>query len=151
MPSKKPRSLKTSGEFHFSSGARQKFQKGLREYFVYRDLGMEEATGGALQAHQLRAVPGQGVDSGWHKHKLGFQMVYVLKGWVIFEYEGVGRKKLTAGSCVYQPPGIKHREIEHSDDLDMLEITSPAQFKTFEVKAPKKAVKKAAKKAVKKA
>jgi quercetin dioxygenase-like cupin family protein len=63
-------------------------------------------------------------------------MVYVLKGWVRFEYEGTGEVTLQAGSCVHQPPGIKHREIAHSDDIEMLEITSPAEFKTRLVEAP---------------
>ena len=37
---------------------------------------------------------------------------------------------LEAGSSVYQPPRIRHREIAHSDDLEMLEITAPATFET---------------------
>jgi quercetin dioxygenase-like cupin family protein len=41
--------------------------------------------------------------------------------------------RLVAGSCVYQPPGIRHREIGHSDDVEMLEIVMPADFATEEV------------------
>jgi len=55
----------------------------------------------------------------------------VLKGWVLFEYEGVGRVMMKAGSCFYQPPRIRHREIRHSRDVQMLEIVAPASFKTF--------------------
>jgi hypothetical protein len=62
------------------------------------------------------------------------QFVYVLKGWVLFEYEGVGRVMMKAGSCFYQPPRIRHRELEHSRDIEMLEIVSPANFKTREAK-----------------
>jgi hypothetical protein len=29
-----------------------------------------------------------------------------------------------------QPPGIKHREVTHSDDLELIEICSPASFET---------------------
>ena len=57
-------------------------------------------------------------------------MVYILKGWVKFHYEGVGDVTLEAGSCVHQPPGIKHIEIDHSDDVEILEIVLPAEFKT---------------------
>jgi quercetin dioxygenase-like cupin family protein len=57
-------------------------------------------------------------------------MVYVLKGWVKFRYEGVGEVILSAGSCVHQPPGIRHIEIEHSDDVELLEIVMPAEFRT---------------------
>jgi len=49
---------------------------------------------------------------------------------MIFEYEGYGQHKLVAGSTVYQPPGIKHKEIDHSDDFEVLEITMPAEFET---------------------
>jgi mannose-6-phosphate isomerase-like protein (cupin superfamily) len=63
-------------------------------------------------------------------------MVYVLKGWVRFEYEDIGEVELRAGTCVYQPPRIRHREIAHSDDLELVEITSPAEFVTREVPAP---------------
>jgi hypothetical protein len=31
---------------------------------------------------------------------------------------------------VHQPPGIRHIEMEHSDDVEMLEIVMPAEFKT---------------------
>ena len=66
-------------------------------------------------------------------------MVYVLKGWVRFEYDGVGEVMLEPGSCVFQPPGILHREIAHSEDLELIEITSPAEFETVAVEAPLKA------------
>ena len=50
--------------------------------------------------------------------------------WVIFKYEKEGEFKLKEGDCVHQIPGIKHEEIEHSVDLEMLEITMPADFET---------------------
>lgn len=112
------------------------FEGGLRGFFEYRDLGIREATGGRVGAHVIRAKPGEGARPAWHRHELGFQMVYVLKGWVEFEYEGQGRVRLEAGSCVHQPPGIRHREVAHSDDVEMLEITTPAEFATEETAAP---------------
>ena len=51
-----------------------------------------------------------------------------------FKYENEGEFKLKEGDCVHQIPGIKHEEIEHSDDLEMLEITMPADFETKLVK-----------------
>ena len=42
-------------------------------------------------AHVVRAREGVKSGFGWHKHILDFQMYYVLKGWVEFDYEGVGR------------------------------------------------------------
>lgn len=103
---------------------------GLRPFFEYRQLGISQATGGKFGAHVIRAVPGMKSPGAWHAHDLDFQMVYVTRGWVVFEYEGEGRHVLRAGSCVLQPPGIAHREIGHSDDLELIEITSPAEFST---------------------
>ena len=57
----------------------------------------------------------------------------MLKRWIEFEYEGQGHVRLEAGSCVHQPPGIRHRELGHSDDVEMLEIVLPADFATEEV------------------
>ena len=103
---------------------------GLRSFFEYRDLGIEESTGGKVGAHVIRAVAGKHASGESHRHHLDFQMVYVLKGWVRFWYEGQGEVLLKLGSCVHQPPGIVHREIEHSDDLELIEITLPADFAT---------------------
>jgi len=109
---------------------------GLRSFFEYRGLGIDEATGGKFGAHVIRAVPGADSPGALHVHALDFQMVYVTKGWVEFEYEGEGLQMLRAGSCVLQPPGIRHREVRHSDDMELIEITSPAEFETFEKEAP---------------
>lgn len=109
---------------------------GLRPFFEYRDLGINTATKGAYGAHVIRAVPGMESPATWHSHTLDFQMVYVTKGWVVFEYEGAGEQMLRAGSCVLQPPGIKHREVRHSDDMELIEIISPAEFATQEEVAP---------------
>ncbi len=109
---------------------------GLRAFFEYRDLGIRDATGGRFGAHVIRAVPGMESPGAWHSHELDFQMVYVTKGWVVFEYEGQGEHVLREGSCVLQPPGIKHREVRHSDDMELIEITSPAEFDTSDESAP---------------
>ncbi|MCZ0737333.1 cupin domain-containing protein [Phreatobacter sp. AB_2022a] len=104
--------------------------QGLRNFFVYRDLGIAKATGGRVGAHVIKAVPGAHAGGDKHTHTLDFQLVYVLKGWVRFWYEGVGEVLLEPGSCVHQPPGIVHQEIAHSDDLELIEITLPAEFPT---------------------
>ncbi len=103
---------------------------GLRPYFEYRDLGIRASTGGRAVMHVIRARGGHQATGEWHRHALQLQLVYVLKGWVRFEYEGVGEVRLEAGSCVHQPPGIRHREIEHSADLELIELVLPADFET---------------------
>jgi len=116
------------------------FDEGLRAFFAYRDLGIRDATGGTIGAHVIRAVPGEGAKPNWHTHDVSFQMVYVLRGWVEFEYEDIGVARLEAGTSVYQPPMIRHREIRHSDDLELLEITAPAEFVTAGAEAPQAAM-----------
>jgi quercetin dioxygenase-like cupin family protein len=103
---------------------------GLRPFFEYRDLGIRDATDGKVVAHVIRARPGVAAEHRRHRHEVEFQLVYVLKGWIRFEYEGAGEVLLTAGSCVHQPPGIRHKELGHSDDLELLEIVMPADFAT---------------------
>jgi mannose-6-phosphate isomerase-like protein (cupin superfamily) len=111
-------------------------KRGLRGYFEYRDLGIKRASGGKVVAHVIRARPGKAPHGDWHYHDCKVQFVYVLKGWVLFEYEGVGRVKMKAGSCFYQPPRIRHREIRHSRNLEMIEVVGPAGFKTYSSKTP---------------
>jgi quercetin dioxygenase-like cupin family protein len=112
------------------------FERGLRAFFEYRDLGIAKATDGAFGAHVIRGIPGEHATGQWHTHDLPFQMFFVLKGWVRFEYEDIGEKTFKAGDCCYQPRLVKHREIEHSDDVEILEITGPAEFETKVVPDP---------------
>jgi len=112
------------------------FTGGLRAFFEYRNLGVDDATQGKYSANVIRAVPGRHAEPAWHIHQLDFQMIYILQGWVTFEYEGQGEVTFRPGSAALQPPGIRHREIRHSDDLELIEITSPAEFKTESVDKP---------------
>ena len=111
------------------------FTGGLRAFFEYRDLGVNDATQGKYSANVIRAVPGRRAEPTWHIHNLDFQMIYILKGWVTFEYEGQGEVTFRPGSAALQPPRIRHREIQHSDDLELIEITSPAAFETESVES----------------
>ena len=118
--------------FNVSHLKKAKFaRRGLRSYFEYRDLGIRRATRGEVVAHVIRARPGKAPHGEWHAHDCKLQFVYVLKGWVLFEYQGVGKVRMKAGSCFYQPPKILHRELAHSRDLEMIEVVSPAKFRTF--------------------
>jgi quercetin dioxygenase-like cupin family protein len=125
-------------QFVHSEAANATWTPGMRKIFEYRDLGIEAGTDGEYMAHVIRA---KGEEEGdqiheWHNHECRFQMVFILKGWAKFEYEGVGIRTLREGDCINQIPMLKHREIECSDDLEMLEIVSPANFKTKIVNGP---------------
>lgn len=128
--------VRTKPRTTVSHAAERGFETGLRAFFAYGDLGIAGATGGRYGAHVIRAVPGRHAEPRWHRHALDFQMVWVVRGWVRFEYEDVGEVLLEAGSSVLQPPGVRHRELAHSDDLELVEITSPAEFATEVVDGP---------------
>ncbi len=126
-----------SRRFSVKHRAGSKFsRRGLRGYFEYRDLGIRRASRGKLIAHVIRARPGKAPHGEWHWHDCAVQFVYVLRGWAVFEYEGIGKVRMRAGTCFYQPPRIRHREIRHSKDLEMIEVVAPASFKTHSSAAP---------------
>jgi mannose-6-phosphate isomerase-like protein (cupin superfamily) len=123
---------RSAKRFSASHAATSKFVKrGLRGYFEYRDLAIKSATRGKVIAHVIRARPGKSPHGDWHYHDCDVQFVYVVKGWVRMEYEGIGRVLMKAGSCFYQPPRIRHRELAHSRNIEMIEVVSPANFRTY--------------------
>jgi quercetin dioxygenase-like cupin family protein len=114
------------------------YKTGLRSFMEYRDLGIERATHGQFRAHVIRIKQDGGGQhdlhtTGLHRHESDFQMFYVLKGWIKFVYEGQGEHTFQAGDCVLQPAGIVHNELDCSDDLEVLEIYSPAVHPTVVV------------------
>jgi hypothetical protein len=110
---------------------------GLRTYAKYRDLGIADASHGLARAHVIRLVgPCNPAEvSKLHFHDVEFQMVYVLKGWVKTYMEGHGETLMEQGSAWTQPPRIKHLIMDYSDDVELLEVILPAEFKTVELAA----------------
>ena len=119
-------------QFSTSFSKDASWQTGLRTFFEYRDLGIDQATSGMFNAHVIRvkkpveAYP----HTGPHVHELDFQMFYVLSGWITFTYKDQGEFTFGPGDCCLQPPGIVHDEIDCSEDLELIEFTSPAKFPT---------------------
>jgi mannose-6-phosphate isomerase-like protein (cupin superfamily) len=107
---------------------------GLRHFFLYRDLGIADATGGQVICHLVKAnadmPPEDG--TGWHKHECDFQIVIMMKGWARFMYEDKPTL-VQAGDVVHQRPGIVHYLFDYSPDMEYLEIVSPADFKTVDM------------------
>jgi mannose-6-phosphate isomerase-like protein (cupin superfamily) len=108
---------------------------GLRAYAHYRDLGFADASHGLAQAHVIRLIgPCNPAEvSKLHFHDVDFQMVYVLKGWVKTYLEGEGETLMQPGSAWTQPPRVKHMILDYSDDVELLEVILPAEFKTVEL------------------
>jgi len=67
-----------------------------------------------------------------HYHKVRFQLIYCLRGWVRVVYEDQGPPfVMEAGDCVLQPPEIRHRVLEASPGLEVIEISAPAEHETW--------------------
>jgi quercetin dioxygenase-like cupin family protein len=109
--------------------------QGLRDFFLYRDLGVAEATAGKVIAQLTRANNAPEKGTGWHYHVADFHIVIMLKGWARFMYEDQ-ETLVAAGDCVHQRPGIVHFLFDYSPDMEYIEIVGPADFKTIEVKGP---------------
>ena len=132
LPKAKTRPKQT---FTASHHREEDFEQGLRSYAKYRDLGMSRATNGMVQAHVVRFVPPcrPEVVSKRHYHEVDLQMVYVLKGWVKTYMDGIGETTMAQGSAWTQPPRIRHMILDYSDDVELLEVILPADFKTVEL------------------
>ena len=116
------------GDTEFASG-------GLRDFFLYRDLGIAAATKGKVLAQLVKANEPPADGTGWHRHVADFHIVIMLKGWARFMYED----KVTlveAGDCVHQRPGIVHYLFDYSPDMEYLEIVGPADFATIDMPGP---------------
>jgi quercetin dioxygenase-like cupin family protein len=112
------------------NGARARWGRG-RAGMRYRDL-IPDRQGGSVIASHIQIPDGGPVPDYVHFHKVRFQMIYCYKGWVRVVYEDQGPPfVLQAGDCVLQPPRIRHRVLESSPGLEVIEIGCPANHETF--------------------
>lgn len=96
----------------------------------YRDL-IPTRLGGSIIASHIRIPDGGPVPDMVHFHKVGFQLIYCYRGWVDVVYEDQGGPiRLHAGDCFIQPPEIRHRVLEASDGIEVIEIGVPADHVT---------------------
>jgi len=99
----------------------------------YRDLGIADATGGRVLMKHTRAIAPFDKETGFHWHDMDAHIVYVIRGWVRFAYEGMAEPvTVEAGSCISQPTGVPHNVVGRSDDLEAIEINIPAEHGTFD-------------------
>jgi len=96
----------------------------------YRDL-IPDRRGGRFIASHIRILDGGPVPDYVHHHDVEFQMIYCYRGWVRVVYEDQGPPFiLEAGDCILQPPHIRHRVLECSDHMEVIEVSSPAEHET---------------------
>lgn len=101
-----------------------------RAGMLYRDL-IPDRLGGSIMASHIRIPKGGPVPDMVHYHTIGFQLIFCYSGWVKLVYEDQGPPFiLEAGDCVTQPPEIRHRVLEASDNLEVIEIGVPAAHLT---------------------
>jgi mannose-6-phosphate isomerase-like protein (cupin superfamily) len=103
---------------------------GRRAFFKYRDLGVTDATDGQMRAQITSATQGMGKPTGWHYHVCDQQFVYMLKGWVDLEFEDGSKVRLMPGDSMMIPGGMRHNETGTADELEILEVSVPAQMNT---------------------
>ena len=102
-----------------------------RAGMLYRDL-LPDRAGGAVIVSHIQIPTGGPVPDYVHFHRVAFQLIYVLKGWVDVVYEGQGPPfRMHANDFVTQPPTIRHRVLRSSDGLEVLEIGLPAEHATI--------------------
>ncbi|MEP7273141.1 MAG: cupin domain-containing protein [Acidobacteriota bacterium] len=97
----------------------------------YRDL-IPGRMGGRIIASHIRIPNGGETPDYVHYHKVRFQMIFCNAGWARVVYEDQGPPfVLEAGDCVLQPPEIRHRVLESSPGLEVIEIGTPATHETW--------------------
>ena len=132
----KPDVAQAAMKLAVTSAKQPQFVKGRRDFFKYRDLGVTKATDGWMRAQVTTAITGMTQPTGWHYHVCEGQFVYTLKGWVELEFEDGTICKLEAGDSVFIPGGLRHNELSTSDDLEILELSVPADMGTVPVDPP---------------
>lgn len=97
----------------------------------YRDL-LPDRWGGRFIASHILIADGGNVEDYVHFHRIRFQMIFVVAGWVEVVYEDQGEPfRMVAGDCVLQPPEIRHRVLRSSPGLEVVEVGCPAEHDTL--------------------
>jgi quercetin dioxygenase-like cupin family protein len=118
------------GDVAYAPASDPVFVKGRRDFFKYRDLGVTAASGGQIRAQVTIGTQGLARATGWHRHVCDGQFVYMVKGWVELQFEDGRTIKVGQGDSVFIPGGVRHNETRASDDLEILEVSVPADMGT---------------------
>jgi quercetin dioxygenase-like cupin family protein len=104
--------------------------KGRREFFSYRDLGVAEGSAGAMRAQVMKSSQGLSQPTGWHYHECDGQFIYILKGWVDLQFEDGRTLRVEEGDSLFIPGYMRHNEIRTSDEMEILEVSTPGVMGT---------------------
>ena len=122
------------GKFsHVKPGDTEYKGGGLRDFFLYRDLGIADATAGQVICHLVKANP----DARRRTDRMASPRLRIPDR---DHDEGLGELHVRgqadageAGDVVHQRPGIVHYLYDYSPDMEYMEIVSPADFKTVDM------------------
>ena len=103
---------------------------------TYQDLGVTQASEGKLRAQVMSIVKEMSAPTGWHYHECEGQFIYALQGWVDLEFETGEKIRVSKGESLYVPGGLRHNETSTSDDLEILELSIPADMGTVACDPP---------------
>jgi quercetin dioxygenase-like cupin family protein len=111
--------------------------EGPRPFFEYCELGLVEATEGRAAAYRVRALREvrHGDGTGPHFHSASFQLLHVLAGRALVNYEGKGPTEVSAGTTIFHPTGVRHDVLEVSSDYDMIIVEMPVKYDTIPVES----------------
>ena len=124
-----PLALATTADMRFTPGRRPEIR--------YRDLGVKQATNGRMRAEVMHVnATDPARPTGWHYHECEIQFLYMLKGWVDLEFGDRGVIRLEAGDSLMIPGGMVHQEISASNNMELLEVSVPAQLGTVNCAPP---------------
>ncbi|MEO8558064.1 MAG: cupin domain-containing protein [Rhodospirillales bacterium] len=127
---------KVSGKLAYATQQSAPLVKGRREFFQYRDFGVSDATAGKMRAQMIIGSKGMTKPTGWHYHVCEAQFVYGVKGWVDLEFETGEKIHLKEGESLMIPGGLRHNETATSEELELLEVSVPADMGTVPCDPP---------------
>ncbi len=126
---KPPKTMSTQKIAHARASA-PVLVKGRRDFFEYRDLGVADASAGALRAQVMSSSQGLSRPTGWHYHECDGQFIYMIKGWVDLEFEDGRTLRVEEGDSLFIPGYLRHNEIRTSEAMEILEVSTPGQMGT---------------------
>jgi mannose-6-phosphate isomerase-like protein (cupin superfamily) len=112
------------------------FVKGRRDFFKYRDLGVTAASAGKIRAQVTIGTQGLTRPTGWHYHECEGQFIYLLKGWVELQFEDGQTIRVEEGDSMFIPGHVRHNETNAATEMEILEISVPAEMGTKACDAP---------------
>jgi len=119
-----------------SFGNKPVFTSGRRSWINYRELGVTEATGGAMRAQVIHSDADETEPTGWHLHRCDLQFLYVVKGALYLAFSPDAIVRLGPGDSVMIPGGTIHYELGERESVEVLELTLPADIGTENVESP---------------